>query len=135
MIPKGIGLQDIHLEDLRKVSIPIPPLEELQQIVEEVDRRLSVVDEIEVQVDANLKRATRLRQGILKRAFQGSLVPQDPPDEPADSLVKRIRQQHQAAAAVYNGRLGTSRATRSSRTSAPPLPFLIDDGNDQGGKP
>jgi type I restriction enzyme S subunit len=90
MIPKGIGLQHIHLEDLRKVTLPIPPLDEQGSIVEEVERRLSVVDEVEAQVDANLKRAARLRQGILKRAFEGRLVPQDPSDEPAEKLLGRI---------------------------------------------
>ena len=84
MIPKGIGLQHIHLEDLRKVTVPIPPLAEEDRIVGEVDRRLCIVDEIEAQVDANIKRAARLRQGILKRAFEGRLVPQDPTDEPAE---------------------------------------------------
>ena len=57
----------------------------------EVERRLSIVDEIEAQVDTNLRRAARLRQGILKRAFEGRLVPQDPTDEPAEKLLERIR--------------------------------------------
>ena len=51
------------------------------RIVAEVERRLSVVQEVEDTVTANLKRAERLRQSILKRAFEGRLVPQDPNDE------------------------------------------------------
>ena len=46
---------------------------------------------IEHQVDANLKRAARLRQGILKRAFEGRLVPQHPTDEAADKVLERIK--------------------------------------------
>jgi type I restriction enzyme S subunit len=42
-------------------------------------------------VEANLKRAARLRQSILKQAFEGNLVPQDPSDEPASELLARIR--------------------------------------------
>ena len=52
---------------------------------------LSVVDEVEAVVVATLKRAERLRQAILRRAFYGRLVPQNPDDEPASALLERIR--------------------------------------------
>jgi type I restriction enzyme S subunit len=45
-------------------------------------------------VETNLRRADRLRQAILKRAFEGRLVPQDPNDEPAAVLLERLRTQH-----------------------------------------
>ncbi len=70
---------------------PLPPLAEQHRIVAEVERRLSVIDELGAVVEANLKRAERLRQAILKRAFEGKLVPQDPSDEPASALLERIR--------------------------------------------
>jgi type I restriction enzyme S subunit len=53
-----------------------PPLAEQRRIVAEVERRLSVVQELEATLAANLARAERLRQSILKRAFEGKLVPQ-----------------------------------------------------------
>ena len=56
------------------LAIPLPPLAEQTRIVAEVERRLSVVEEIEMVVSANLQRATRLRQSILQKAFTGQLV-------------------------------------------------------------
>jgi type I restriction enzyme S subunit len=86
-----VARKTLNLEDVRAACLPLPPLEEQAEIVAEVERRLSIVDEIEAQVEANLKRAARLRQGILKRAFEGRLVPQDPADEPAEQLLARIK--------------------------------------------
>jgi type I restriction enzyme, S subunit len=90
MVPKGSGLQHIHLEDLRVDCIPLPPLAEQRRVVKEVQRRLSLIHKLEVTVRANMKRAERLQQAILKRAFEGKLVPQDPSDEPAYRLLARV---------------------------------------------
>lgn len=79
-----------HYQFLEKAQIPIPPLPEQEQIVSEIEQHLSVADEAEATIDAELKRAERLRQSILKHAFSGKLVPQDPNDEPADVLLSRI---------------------------------------------
>ena len=57
-----------------KVAIPLPPLAEQERIVAEVERRLSVVEELDSVVTANLQRASRLRQSILQKAFSGELV-------------------------------------------------------------
>lgn len=65
MVPKGSGLQHIHLEDLRADCVPLPPLAEQHRIVTEVDRRLSTVHEVENEVEVNLKRAQVLRQSLL----------------------------------------------------------------------
>ena len=85
--------KNINLATLSRLPIRFPPLAEQQRIVEEVDRRLSIADEVEATIDANLKRAERLRQAILKQAFEGKLVPQDPNDEPASLLLEKIREE------------------------------------------
>jgi len=74
MVPKGSGLQHIHLEDLREDCIPLPPLAEQKRIVAEVERRLSVVEELESAITAQRQRAATLRQSILHRAFEGKLT-------------------------------------------------------------
>ena len=56
---------------IEKLPVPLPPLAEQHRIVAEVDRRLSIVREVEAEVDANLKRAQALRQAVLRRAFAG----------------------------------------------------------------
>jgi type I restriction enzyme S subunit len=76
---------------LKSIPVALPPLAEQQRIVAEVERRLSVVEELEAIIAANLKRTERLGQSILKQAFEGKLVPQDPNDEPASVLLERIR--------------------------------------------
>jgi len=70
---------------------PVAPLEEQRTIVSEIESRLSIADAEEKAIEAALKQAARLRQSILKRAFEGRLVPQDPSDEPADRRLERIR--------------------------------------------
>lgn len=59
------------------LELPLPPLAEQERIVAEVERRLSVVSELAEVVEANLTRATRLRQSILQQAFDGRLVRQN----------------------------------------------------------
>jgi type I restriction enzyme S subunit len=87
----GSASPHLNIGDIRRLGIPLPPPAEQQRIVTEVERRLSVVEELEAAVEANLKRAERLRQAVLKRAFEGKLVPQNPNDEPASLLLERIR--------------------------------------------
>ena len=85
------GLYTLSTAKVKSITFPLPPLAEQHRIVAEVERRLSVAQELEQTVRANLARAERLRQAILKRAFEGKLVAQNPNDEPASVFVERIR--------------------------------------------
>ena len=87
----AVGLLRVPTDYMRKIPIPLPPLPEQQAIVSEVESRLSVADEVEKTITVELKRAEQLRQSILKKAFSGKLVPQDPNDEPASLLLERIK--------------------------------------------
>ena len=68
-------------------------LAEQRRIVLEVERRLSIADGVEKTVAQSLAQAERLRQSILKKAFEGRLVAQDASDEPAGVLLERIKQE------------------------------------------
>jgi type I restriction enzyme, S subunit len=90
-----VNLASINLTQLRNCPFPLPPNVEQEQIVAEVERNLSIISTLETTVEVNLKRAQRLRQSILKEAFAGLLVPQDPSDERANVLLERIQKERE----------------------------------------
>ena len=94
-----------------EIEFPLPPIEEQAAIIEEVDRHFSLIDAAEKAINLSMARASRLRQSILKKAFEGKLVPQDPKDEPASVLLQRLRasRAHDEA----NGTAATSKRTRA----------------------
>jgi type I restriction enzyme S subunit len=109
-----VNLASINMTVLKRFPVPIPPVDEQMRIVAEVERRLSVANAVEAEIAADSKRAARLRQSILRQAFDGKLVPQDPADEPASALLERIKTQLATSAAESNGR--KSRKGRAERT-------------------
>lgn len=88
--------------DLKKILIPLPPLPEQHRIVKEVGRWFALIDKIE-QGKADLQAAVKQAKAkILDLAIHGKLVPQNPSDEPASELLRRIN----PAAACENGACG-----------------------------
>lgn len=104
MVPKGSGLQHIHLEDLRQDAVPIPPLAEQRRIAMITERHLSIGANLQETSRVAVRRLASIRQSILKWAFEGKLVDQDPNDEPASVLLERIRAERAVKIPATNGR-------------------------------
>jgi type I restriction enzyme S subunit len=105
------------------LEFPVPSLAEQGAIVAEVERHLSVVDVAEIEVQRGLKRAARLRQAILKRAFEGRLVPQDPSDEPSTVMVERAAGAEQMKPALSPKQKPFKESRRSKPAFARERPF------------
>ncbi len=108
----GSTIRHFTGQSFERFAVPLPPLAEQHRIVAEVERRLSVIQQAETAVEASLRRAERLRQSILKRAFCGELAPQDPDDEPASVLLERIRAQREAERAEATKKSWRAKAAR-----------------------
>ena len=117
---RGVGIHHLGAQRAETWVVGIPPLAEQHRIVAEVERRLSVIQQAETAVEASLRRAERLRQSILKRAFCGELVPRDPDDEPASVLLERIRAQREFEQAAVRATKKRPSRRRRSKLAAPP---------------
>ncbi len=89
------GLYTLSINKIKTLMLPF--CSEQQKVIDAIESRLSVCDKVEQLVDENLAKASALRQSILKKAFEGRLVPQDPNDEPAEKLLERIKAERAAA--------------------------------------
>ena len=88
---RGTTQKFVSLGGLRAMPIPYPSVDEQKVIVSEVESRLSIIENTEETIKNNILKAFSLKQSILKHAFEGNLVPQDPNDEPASVLLERIK--------------------------------------------
>ncbi len=87
-----------------KLALPIPPVSEQQAVISLLESESTRLVEMETASQRGLRQSTAQRQNILRAAFSGQLVPQDPNDEPASELLARIRAERAARDAVKNPR-------------------------------
>ncbi len=92
----GVGRPRLNLSEVKSIFLPIANRREQNEIVLEIERCFSVADAIEMAVEQSFVQSERLRQSILKRAFEGKLVPQDPNDPPASELLEQIRSERES---------------------------------------
>ena len=93
----GVGRPRFNLGELKIISVPMPTLEEQAEIAQQLDDKNLEIDHLEVEMNLLMKQFASLRQSLLRSAFRGYLVPQDPSDEPASVLLERITAERAAA--------------------------------------
>lgn len=98
---KGLQLPDKgysrHAKFLKESYFPRPPIDEQREIVRRIEAAFAKIDRLKAEASAALKLLGHLDGRILAKAFAGDLVPQDPTDEPAETLLARIRESRAAA--------------------------------------
>lgn len=90
------GVNNINTGEIQAIIVAVCGTEEQQQIQTALDAKLSEIDQLEQTLTTSLQQAEVLRQSILKKAFSGQLIPQDPTDEPASELLARIKAERSA---------------------------------------
>ena len=109
------NLASINMTKLRALPVPLPPRPEQDRIREATERHLSVADTADRLLSNDLRRCARLRQAVLKWAFEGKLVDQDSADEPASVLLDRIKTGRDDAASETKSTKRGRRKARSAR--------------------
>jgi type I restriction enzyme S subunit len=96
---KGVAVRGINVGDMRPMEVPLPRIDEQQEIARQLDETFAWLDAAADEQERAAKLLPKLEQAILAKAFRGELVPRDPADEPASELLERIRTQRAAAGA------------------------------------
>ncbi|WP_240139978.1 restriction endonuclease subunit S [Streptomyces sp. MUM 178J] len=109
------NLASISLKKIRNLPVPIPPAGEQPEILQQSGERLDGLARVGAAVEVGLKRAATLRSALLRKALTGNLIPQDPADEPAASLLARIAAEREAAMLA---RKAAKRAARPRKATA-----------------
>ncbi|WP_287012089.1 restriction endonuclease subunit S [Actibacterium sp.] len=116
------NLASINKTVLKALPVPICSPAEQTELILRLDARLEAADAMEAEIEAALTRANALRQSILKKAFSGQLVPQDPEDEPASVLLARIKAEKEGREKAEK----EARESRPARIAEPRRPTLTD---------
>ncbi len=86
------GVQpNLNLGIIERMAIPLCTIAEAEELSSILDEKFSQIDKVDAEITEQLRKTEVLRQSILKKAFSGQLVPQDPNDEPASELHGRVK--------------------------------------------
>jgi type I restriction enzyme S subunit len=106
----GVGNQDLGLTRMVNIVLAACSLSEQEEVIQIVDDKMSVIDQLDQTLATALQQADALRQSILKKAFSGQLVAQDESDEPATALLECIRARHSSKQPARRGRSARSQS-------------------------
>lgn len=120
----GSLIQHMFTSQMDRFYFPLPPVAEQEVIVERVEDGLAALSETAQSIDAQLQTTNLFRQSILKAAFEGRLIPQDPTDEPSSVLLARLRDGYP------NNGTRRRRARAAADPSRPSLPGLMQQSVD-----
>jgi type I restriction enzyme S subunit len=101
---KGVAVRGINVGDVRPMELPVCSFEEQEEIVRRVDHAMVEIDRLAAEAAAGRRLLGRLDQAVLAKAFRGELVAQDPVDEPASTLLDRIRAERASVPKAGRGR-------------------------------
>ena len=118
------GINNINSKELAAIEISLPSYKEQKEIVRRIESLFALANSVEKQYTEAKKHTDRLTQSLLAKAFRGELVPQDPNDEPASELLKRIQAEREQQDAIKPKRKtakskasGTAKATGTARVT------------------
>lgn len=89
---EGGNQPNLNLQKVKNFAIPLPSLEEQSEIVRRVEKLFAFADRLEERLSQAQAAVQKLTPALLAKAFRGELVPQDPNDEPASELLKRLQE-------------------------------------------
>ncbi|MEM7795323.1 MAG: restriction endonuclease subunit S [Cyanobacteria bacterium P01_C01_bin.118] len=127
----GTTMRNLNENILNEIPVPVCSYLEQEKIVEEIEACFSICDRIETDIISDLKKAEKLRQSILKRAFEGKLVPQDPNDEPASLLLERIQTEKAQQEAKSKKRKTTTKNKKTRKTTKTKQLEITDASNEE----
>ena len=99
----GIALDHFNTNSVAKLPLPIPTIQEQEQIVLQIEQGFSLIQNTTKIVESSLQNLQTMKMSVLKQAFEGKLVPQDPNDEPASVLLERIKSTKESQSTKQRG--------------------------------